>query len=460
MSIPLAVLCSLLLPSGHVVAQEPPPPIPTEFFKGRRAALAEAVKEQTPEGRTSVVLVRGAPSPAHMGVFRQSHEFYYLSGVVQADLSLLLFPSSGEEVLLVPPFNRFTATWDGERLAPGEAAAEATGFLEVGNVRSLRERLDAALAPDADGRRPILWTILRPSPVGTATSNSAAKGASVVQTDPLDGRESREARLRQRMQEFYPGLEVQDLTPLVDRLRVVKTDVEIAAITAATRCAVAGIGEAMRSVQPGVYEFQLAAAARYVFSRMGAGADAYAAIVGAGRNGCVLHYSSNHSRIEKDDLIVMDYAPSVHGYCADVTRTFPASGKFTPEQRKLVQDVHDVQQVILAAVRPGARLSQLDSISRRELRARGYRVDHGPCHHVGLAVHDSSVDILRPGMVITVEPGAYLRDKGYGCRIEDMILITADGYVNLSGDLPSSPDAIEAFMQATGILQIPLGEPR
>src|SRR4030095_7129602 len=147
---------------------------------------------------------------------------------------------------------------------------------------------------------------------------------------------------------------------------------------------------AMKSTRPGLYEFQVAAVARYVFSLRGAGTDAYAAIVGGGPNGCILHYNQCTRQLRPDDLIVMDYAPTLLGYASDVTRTFPASGKFTDEQRKLVQDVLEIQRELIADVKPGARLSVLGEKCSRLLGQRGYRVDHGPCHHVGLAVHDPS----------------------------------------------------------------------
>jgi Xaa-Pro aminopeptidase len=120
-----------------------------------------------------------------------------------------------------------------------------------------------------------------------------------------------------------------------------------------------------------------------------------------------------------------------------------------------VQDVHDIQQQLIAMVKPGAKLSAIGARCAELLVARGYKSDHGPCHHVGLAVHDPSVDTLAPGMVITVEPGAYLRDVGMGCRIEDTILVTADGCEVFSKNVPSTPDAIEAVMQQSGLLSPP-----
>ncbi len=449
----------LLLPV--LCAQEAVAPPSPAFHRDRRERLLEALRTELGPGEDAVVLLRGEPDTPDMAAFYQGHEFAYLTGVREPNCALLMFVRSGEQVLLVPPMSRFTATWEGTRLAPGEEAARATGFATVENVRSLRERLDQALQPREGGTRPKLYTLLRPAPTRAGTDYKAAAYEQAMRRDFLDGRPTSTEALEQRLTERYPGVVIEDLAPHLNLLRMVKQPEEIAQIKAATEAAAHGIAEAMKSCEPGVYEFQLAAAARFVFNRLSGSDDAYAAIVGSGPNGCVLHYSASSKRCEAGELVVMDYAPAVNGYCADVTRTFPVDGRFTPEQRKLVQDVHDVQQALIAQIKPGVSLGELSQQCSRMLMQRGYRVDHGPCHHVGLAVHDANTgdDRLEPGMVITVEPGAYLRDKGMGCRIEDMVLVTEDGAIVLSAGVPSTPDEIEKLMAQPGILQQPYGIP-
>lgn len=449
-SIISAVVATLV---SAVPAQDPPAPFPPEFFAGRRAALCRLIAAQAKEGERHVVFLRGATVAAGMETFYQDQNFYYLSGVSEPDVAMLLWPSTGDEELLVPPFSPFTATWDGQRLVPGDAAAEATGFGQVGNSRSVQRRLREL----ADEDNLVLWTFLAPQPNKTATSSSVAKFAAAQERDHLDGRPTRGQALRSRLTDLLGDVEIRDATPLVGQLRAVKTREEIAQVRAASEIAAHGLAEAMKSARPGIYEYQIAAAARYVFTRLGAGPDAYAAIVGSGPNGCVLHYNTNTRQARDGDLVVMDYGPTVHGYCTDVTRTFPVNGKFTPEQRELVTDVYEIQQELISNVRPGARLSALGAMCARLLKARGYRSDHGPCHHVGLAVHDKQGDVLEPGMLITVEPGAYLRDEGMGCRIEDVVLVTEDGCEVLSAGVPAKPDEIEALMQQPGLQQVPVG---
>lgn len=440
----------------------PPPPVAKAEFQVRRAALAKAIAQAQP-GQPAVVLVRGGGKQADMGAFVQDQDFLYLTGIAEPGIALLLVVGADgslvRDELLVPPYSPMSATWDGAFLAPGEATAERTGFRTAGNVRSLATTLGEVLAADGKGQRPTLYTLTEPAARTGSTPGKAAEVAGGITKDAFDGRLSREDTLVAVLQKQHAGLQVASVERLLHAMRPKKSDTEIAILRACSRIAAEGIVEAMKSCEPGQYEYQLAAVARFVFTLRGAGPDAYAAIVGGGPNGCVLHYNTCQRQLQQDDLIVMDYAPTLHGYATDVTRTFPASGKFTPEQRKLVQDVYDIQQALIADVKPGAKLSLLGRKCAEMLRARGYRSDHGPCHHVGLAVHDPNPDVLAAGMLITVEPGAYLRDQGMGCRIEDTILVTADGCEVLSKDVPSSPDAIEAMMALPGVLATPVGLP-
>ena len=430
-----------------LTAQEPEPaPLPKEFFAGRRAALMDQIAAE--EGRHVVLLTAGAAVTNKWDTFRQGNEFYYMTGVREPALACLLFPNDRKELLLVQPFSRFTAKWDGARLAPGAAAAERTGFAEVGNVRLLEDLLEQALQPDEAGERPTLWTVTPPA--------ERVQGRKTALTDAP----SREQAIVDNLKSRFEGLEIRNVRRLINGLRGVKTPEEIAAIQASTDVACHGIAEAMKSTVPGMFEYQVAAVARYVFSRLGAKHDAYGAIVGGGPNGCILHYRAGNRALRDDDLIVMDYGGTINNYATDVTRTFPANGEFSPAQRKLVEDVCDVQQALVAMVEPGRTLAELSAASRQLLADKGYKSAHGPCHHVGLDVHDQGAAKLEPGMLITVEPGAYLDDQGMGCRIEDVILVTEEGHLNLSAHLPSRPDDIEKLMALPGIAQQGIGLPK
>jgi Xaa-Pro aminopeptidase len=454
----LATAALLLAPStaqsSAPPAPSPAPVAPTEY-KARRVALAEEIGARHP-GEQVLVVLRGGPKQPDMGAFAQDQDFFYLTGVAEPTVAMLLVVEDralAHDELLVPPYSRFSAKWDGRFLAPGQESAARTGFAEVGNVRSLPRRLKE-LGGQRDGAP---WTVVtatrRAARLGSTPSKSASAAAAIGK-DPLDGRATREAMFAAALKEQMGGVQIESLEQYVHAMRRHKSQAEVAILRRSAEIAAEGIGEAMRSVRPGVYEYQLAAVARCVFALNGCGPDAYAAIVGGGSNGCILHYNACTRRLQQDDLIVMDYASTLHGYCSDVTRTFPASGRFTPAQRELVLDVHEIQQALLAEVKPGARLRALSAMCSRMLVERGYKSDHGPCHHVGLAVHDPSVDELQAGMVITVEPGAYLPKAGFGCRIEDCVLVTDEGCEVLSAGAPSHPDAVEAWMRSAPAVPI------
>lgn len=457
---------AMLLAVAAVAAQQAPAPtapattavapILTAELHARRETLARSIAAEHP-GRAAIVLLRGGAKPVDMGAFVQDQDFLYLTGVAEPDVAMLLVVGADgalqRDALLVPPYSPFAAKWDGRFLAPGDEAAQRTGFGEVGNVRALDRELDALLGAATDAR-PVLVAAKAPAARLGSTPGKASQAASAMQKDPLDGRTSREQALLDHVGAAHPGLDVAALEPFVHGMRVHKSAAEVALLRRSAEIAADGIAEAMKCCAPGAFEYQLAAVARCVFSLNGCGPDAYAAIVGGGPNGCILHYSTCDRQLRDDDLIVMDYAPTLSGYASDVTRTFPASGRFTPAQKKLVTDVWEIQQALLADVRPGAKLSSLGARCAALLRERGYKNDHGPCHHVGLAVHDPSTNVLEAGMVITVEPGAYLPDQGMGCRIEDTVLVTDDGCEVLSKGVPSHPDAIEALMQAKGFVDL------
>lgn len=197
-------------------------------------------------------------------------------------------------------------------------------------MRALTERLGALLGEGADGKRPLLLTATQPMPRTGGTPRKAADTANEIQKDPLDGRMSREDAFVAALQKQFAGLEVRGLERTLGTLRAQKSPAEQALLRRSAEIAGLGIAEAMRSVQPGDFVYQLAAAARFVFTLHGAGPDAYAAIVGGGPNGCILHYSALTRQLRNDDLIVMDYAPTLHGYASDVTRTFRLRARSPP----------------------------------------------------------------------------------------------------------------------------------
>jgi Xaa-Pro aminopeptidase len=271
---------------------------------------------------------------------------------------------------------------------------------------------------------------------------------------------------------------VKDLDPILDGLRLIKTPREIAIIREATRLAGLGIMEGIRNAQPGMREYEVESMADYVFKRGGAFGIAYFALVAAGKSAYWPHYHAGTGELKSGDLVVFDYAPDYNYYSSDVTRMFPASGRFTSSQRELYTVYLRLYQALMTSIKPNlaprevvreaaAKMDQIvggfpftADAHRRAAMAfvDGYRLSTANSlgHMVGMEVHDVNppYDVLKPGMVFTIEPALTIAEDRTYIRLEDVIVITEDGYENLSAFAPVEPDAIEALMAETGRFEV------
>jgi Xaa-Pro aminopeptidase len=234
-------------------------------------------------------------------------------------------------------------------------------------------------------------------------------------------------------------------------MRQTKSPAEIAKIRRAVAGTVAGHFDALRAARAGLYEYHVAAIVELRCRENGSLRQAYPSIVGSGPWSCILHYDRNTRRMEDGDVVVLDAGGAFEGYASDVTRTFPVSGRFTEEQAKVYDAVLDAQERAIAAVRPGQTLRQVHEVARSALAERGLDkwFIHGTCHSVGLDVHDPwpKDAVLRPGAVITVEPGVYDSARNLGVRIEDTVLVTEKGCEVLSSALPKKREDVERLMR-------------
>jgi Xaa-Pro aminopeptidase len=347
--------------------------------------------------------------------FRQDNTFYYFTELETQDAFLLLTargPDSIETVLFLPPRVQSQERWTGLRLGPDSVAVRLSGIRAVLPIDSLDNRVKAAGQP--------LYT-----PLGHTRGQTGF-----------------------------------NLTPIVDSMRVVKDSDEVARLRRAVDISVAGHVAAMRAARPGMYEYQLEAVLEEGFRSNGADRVGYPSIVGSGPNSTTLHYDVNRRRTEDGDLVVIDAAAEWGQYTADVTRTFPVNGKFTPRQKAIYDLVLGAQQAAFDAVRPGITLRELDGIARKYMREHsgglcGERTcddreyfNHGLGHPIGMDVHDVGISRpLEPGMVITLEPGIYLQADQLGVRIEDDVLVTAKGAEWLSAGAPRTTEVIERLMR-------------
>jgi len=246
-------------------------------------------------------------------------------------------------------------------------------------------------------------------------------------------------------------MEFRDVTPAIAALRAVKTAGEIEILRLNGRLSAEGVRQAMLATRPGGFEYEIEGAAVGSIIRSGAGGPAYAPIVGSGPNTCVWHYDENGRQVQAGDLVLMDFGADLEHLCMDITRTWPASGKFSPEQREIYQVVLEVQKACIEAYRPGVTEADVkrhvaEVLKKKGLDARGLEGGFG--HHVGLSTHDGygRGGVLEEGMVFAIEPALYFPEKNIGIRIEDTVLITATGCEVLTADVPKEIVEIEKLL--------------
>jgi len=415
-----------------------------DFHAGRRAELMKRVGGE-------LMVFRGLAGPRENLAFRQDKNFWYLTGVESPGAALVLDGKKKKEILFLPAPDLAKEGWDGELWDAGDKwVRDVTGFDEVRPLDELVKTLEKML----DGRKK-LGTNLGPSIVLAGSYDSAVPFENDQKSDPLDGRGSREDALRENL-ESKLGVQVFDVNPTLVEMRVVKTPEEVEAMRRAGRAGALAHVEAMRSTRPGIGEWELDGLMSFVQIKEGAFGKAYEAIVGSGANACVLHYNANDKRLEKDEVVLIDYGPEVDHYTTDITRSWPVSGKFSKRAAELYDAVLEAQKAGIAAAKPGVTMIDVDRTCRAVLEKRGFRdlIRHGSCHYIGLEVHDPGDPrkTLEPGMAFTVEPGLYDTKAGIGIRIEDVVVITKEGCEVVSSLAPKERAEVEATIAAEGIL--------
>ncbi|MDZ7399363.1 MAG: aminopeptidase P family protein [candidate division KSB1 bacterium] len=284
----------------------------------------------------------------------------------------------------------------------------------------------------------------------------------VIKSDQREGNSILEKRLIELV-ERLSSISIQQPEALLAQSRRIKDSGEIADIQKAIDITTLAHKEAMKSMTPGLFEYQIEAVVEYIFKFHGLQQLAFPTIVGSGPNSLDLHYELGVRQIESGDMVVVDIGCEYNHYCADITRTIPASGKFTPQQKEIYNIVLEANLAVIDMLRPGLTMAQMDSLARAVFAKYGYEKywRHGCTHHLGLDVHDigdTSLPLV-PGCVVTVEPGLYIPPnpdlpKEYwniGVRIEDDVLITEDGHRVLTAACPKTVEEIEALMKLEGL---------
>ena len=434
---------------------------PVGEYRARRQKLLSEIKD-------GVVVILGNIEE-DMGVemrYRQNNWMAYLTGVRTPGAALLLVPqglpslNGAREVVFIPPRDLANERWTGVQLAPGEETAKAFGVERVLPTRIGVEPI-AQVSPSDE-----LWAKLKEASNLPAFKN--AQGQSTMKVYTIAPRKAtsglvHEYEFVERLRKELPGVELGSAGGAVAVMRRVKSASEIALLQKAIDIT----GEAQRDIslnlKPGMYEYEVQAILEAAFTRNGSERPGFPSIVGSGLYSTILHYELNHKRIDPGDLVVCDIGAEYSMYTADITRTYPATGKFTPRQREIYNLVLDTQTAAAAHYKLGMtnldlHLFAVDYLRKSPLRAKDtdgqeYTMDHffihGLGHLLGMDVHDvaDSVHPLQPGEVFTIEPGVYIQTEKLGVRIEDDYVVLPDGTLRkMSEKIPSAPDEVERIM--------------
>ena len=407
-------------------------------YAARRKAVLDVMG-----ANSLMVLYSGESVPASMDEgypFEANHHFFYLTGLRRENMALVMSTSSAEPktILLIEEPVPAMERWTGRRVTK-EEAQEISGIADVRYIDSLpgvisrfmtREWVESA------------WFDCYRDAMGDVDSYNMQKAKAFAKA--------------------YPTVTLRNAHPVIAKLRMRKDESELACMQEAIDQTGRALHHVLTRLAPGQMEYQAQAEFEYAIRYGGAEGTAFATIAGSGLNGCMLHYGTNHCRMEDGSLLLMDLGAKVRGYCADITRTYPVNGRYTPRQKEIYDIVLAANRAVAKAARPGMTLAQLNDICKQTLAEGLIRIGkmesaedigryymHVVSHHLGIDTHDATgPDALElaPGMVITDEPGLYIDEEAIGIRIEDDLLITEDGCTVLSEAIPRTTEEIEAIM--------------
>ncbi|HEV8515081.1 MAG TPA: aminopeptidase P family protein [Cyclobacteriaceae bacterium] len=438
------------------------------FYKERRQKL----REKLPVNSVAVFFANPIRNRANDVdyVYHQDPDFYYLTGYKEANSLLLVFKeqqlsasgTSYNEIIFVQPRNANAEMWTGRRLGDNGVKDKLGLDQAFNNSEFKRYNIDFS----------------------KFTSVLFFDFQNDARNNPKDSSDLYDLIAQFKIKVHYPekrsqtlvvepqknNLDIAGLETIMDDLRGIKTNEELEMIRKAVRISCAGQVEVMKAIKPEMSEREIQGIHEYVFKKYQAEDLGYPSIVGAGHNGCILHYIDNYKpNISNKELILMDLGAEFHGYSADITRTIPVNGKFSPEQKQVYEVVLKAQEAAMKICKPGTSFRDLYLATKHEvdkgLKELGIIQNendkhnyypHGCCHHIGLDVHDrGTYDKLEENMVTTIEPGIYIPENspcdkkwwGIAVRIEDDFLVTKDGNELLSVSAPRTVKDIEAMMK-------------
>ena len=406
-------------------------------FEARRQSILNQMGENS-----LLILYSGAP--IHISAdayhhFEANRHFYYLTGLRRENMILVLRKSENgnQSMLYIEKSDPNAERWTG-KMVTVEEAKSISGIDDVRFTASFQAQLDYLL--------------------GSSTLSTCYFDCYRHQQSDLPDYNLAKA---QQFAAEHPGITVRNLWPMAAKLRMQKDEDEVALTEHAIDITDKALQRVLTTLEPGMKEYQAQANFEHMVHYLGAEGPSFPTIAGSGKNGCMLHYETNRDTCQDGTLLLLDLGVRYQGYCSDITRTYPVGGKFSERQRKVYEIVLKANKEVAAQAKPGMTTKELNEICKKVLTQGcmelglidkeediGKYYMHGVSHHLGLDVHDVTVEgvKLAPGSIITDEPGLYIDEWEIGIRIEDDLLITEDGCRVLSAAIIKEPDEIEAFM--------------
>jgi len=414
-------------------------------------------------GDGAIAVVAGGAASGAFDLFRQTNEFFYLCGVEVPHAYLRIAGGDGHTTLYLPHYDQKLARSEGEQLHCDlpEVVCRITG---VDRVAPLNE-----LARDSAAARKIFLP-QAPAEGRQACRDTLRHQKQLAEADPWDRRPTRQESLAQQIAAAAQNAALHDLSPILDELRLIKSDSELAVMRRAGELTGRAVREAMRQTRPGLREYQLAAIADYVFAVGGASGCGYRAIVASGANIWNAHYFRNQDVLSAGDLVLMDYAPDVCCYTSDIGRMWPVSGRYSERQRALYGFIIAYHEVLIETIRPEATVEELaaEALARirpsweswpfaqpadRQSALEMISSEVAFTHPVGMAVHDVGdyrQHVLPPGLVFALDPQLWIREESLYMRVEDTVAVTATGVEVLTDAAPRDLDEVERLISTAG----------
>ena len=463
------VVAALITHSTPLAAQQGfSDAFPPEEFAARRAKVMAMIGD-------GVAVMQGTTERPGESPLRQSNQFFYVTGVVEPRALVIIDGRTRRTTLFIAPNTPQREGMIGPYLGVNDASVKTTGIESIAPRDSFGPVLSRL---GADAR--LIFTPFRPEVLGSESASDVQTHVRATRADPWDGRASREETFIAHMKEAAPRSEIRNLDPLLDTLRAVKSQREIAVIRQATRLGGLAIMEVMRDAKPGMHEYQLQAAAEYVYKRGGAFGESYFPLIADGPNMVYGWYHKDRALLTNGDLVQFDWAPDLANYTTDVTRVFPANGTFTPRQREYYTIYLRLYQALMTSIRvhvtgreimdsavvkmdrimadyrfsdPKIRDAAVEFVKHYRRHPDGTDLRAILGHSVGMEVHDvrNPTVTLEPGYIFTIEPQMTMEGGELSVRLEDMILMTDTGYENMSAFIPVEIADIEKLMAQPGL---------